>query len=70
MIASKPIQPQTVMTMIEYSAPSELSKNPNGPSPTLPRTQLASPKLGSNSHRNMIVVAIVETTTGMKTASR
>ena len=70
MIASKPIHPHTVMTMIEYSAPFELVKKPNGPSPILPNSQFASPKLGSNSQRNMMAVAIVEATTGTNTARR
>ena len=70
MIASKPIHPHTVITMIEYSAPFELVKNPNGPRPTLPSSQFARPKFGSKSQRNMIDVAIVDTTTGTNTASR
>ena len=70
MITLKPIQPHTVITMIEYSAPFGLVKKPNGPSPTLPSAQFARPKYGSNSHRNMIAVAIVEATTGTNTAIR
>src|SRR2546429_544085 len=43
MIASNPIHPHTVMTMMEYSAPFELVKKPNGPSPILPSSQFAGP---------------------------
>ena len=48
----------------------ELVKKANGPRPTLPSSQLARPKFGSKTHRKMMTVAIVETTTGTNTAVR
>ena len=44
-MASKPIHPHTVITMIEYSAPFELVKNPNGPRPTLPEEPVREPEV-------------------------
>ena len=70
MITSNPIHPHTVIPTIEYSAPFGLSKKPNGPRPTFASSQFARPKCGSNTHRKMIAVAIVETTTGTNTAVR
>ena len=69
-ITSNPIQPQTVRVTIAYSAWSGSCRKPYGPRPTPPSAQLASPKFGSNSCRKMIDVAIVEATTGTKTAVR
>src|SRR5215217_9092667 len=74
MITLKPIHPHTVTRTIEYRAPSELLKNPTGcagdPIPNFCRTQFARPKFASRSHRNMIAVAIDDTTTGTKIAVR
>ena len=70
MITLNPIHPHTVIATIEYSAPLGLSKKPNGPRPTFSSSQFARPKVGSNSHRKMIDVAIVEATTGTNTAVR
>ena len=67
---SNPSHPHTVMDQTRSSPAYRSSKNPNGPSPTLPSSQFARPKFLSNSHRNMIPVAIVDVTTGMNTARR
>ena len=69
-ITSNPIQPQTVRMTIAYSAWLGSCRNPYGPRPMVPSAQLISPKLGSNSCRKMIAVAMVEATTGTNTAVR
>ena len=70
MIVSNPSQPHTVMITSDGIAPCGESNHPNGPSPILPSAKFAMPKFASNTHRNITPVAIVETATGMKTASR
>ncbi len=55
---------------IAYSAWFGSCRNPYGPRPTVPSAQLMSPKLGSNSCRKMIDVAMVDATTGTNTAVR
>ena len=59
-----------VMITSEGIAPCGESNHPNGPRPIPPSAQLASPKFASNTHMNITPVAIVETATGMNTASR
>ena len=70
MITPNPIQPQTVMPTIAYSAWSGFSKKPCLAIPSESRIPLTIPKSGSSSHEKITPVAIVEVTTGTNTAVR